>query len=58
MPKPSRVVCRTCGAQLGAVLADRLTVDGHTVEYTPRGGLTIVCTACKTPRPWLDKRGA
>ena len=58
MPKASRVVCHECRAQLGIVLADRLMIDGHPVEYTPRGGLVISCVTCRTPRPWLDKRGA
>ena len=53
MPKSTRVVCRTCGAQLGAVLNDRLLVDGQRVEYAPRDGLTIVCIHLRRggPRP-------
>ena len=58
MPKASRVVCRTCGAQLGIVLNDRLSIAGHQVEYAPRAGLTIICTACRTPRPWQDRHTA
>ena len=58
MPKASRVVCHTCRAQLGVILNDRLTVEGHRIEYGPRGALTITCTTCKTPRPWSERRTA
>jgi RNase P subunit RPR2 len=58
MPKSTRVVCRSCGAQLGAVLNDRVRVQGPLVEYSPSSGLTIICTTCKTPRPWEIRRGA
>ena len=58
MPKASRVTCHACRAQLGVILNDRLTVEGHRVEYGPRGALTITCTACKTPRPWEERKSA
>lgn len=58
MAKATRVVCLTCRAQLGTILNDRLTVEGHRVEYGPRGVLTIVCTACKTVRPWQDRKAS
>ena len=56
MPKSTRVTCHTCRAQLGVILNDRLTVEGHQVQYGPKGALTITCTTCKTPRPWTDRR--
>jgi hypothetical protein len=58
VPKSTRVVCHACRAQLGIILNDRLTVEGHRVEYGPRGALTITCTACKTPRSWEERRTA
>jgi hypothetical protein len=58
MPKSTRVVCRQCGAQLGAVLADRLTVEGHRVDVGPRHEILITCVACKAVRPWTVRRGA
>jgi hypothetical protein len=58
MPKPTRVTCRVCRARLGVILNDRLTVEGHRVEYGPRGILTITCTACKTPRCWEERKSA
>jgi hypothetical protein len=58
VPKASRVVCHACRAQLGVIRNDRLTVEGHRVEYGPRGVLTITCTTCKTPRPWSEQRTA
>jgi hypothetical protein len=53
MPKSSRVVCHTCGAQLGVILNGRLTVEGHRVDVGPGGEITITCMACKTPHPWV-----
>ena len=58
MPKATRVTCHICRAQLGIVLADRLTVEGHRVEYGPRGALTIICTTCTTPRAWQERKTA
>ena len=58
MSKTSRVVCHACRAQLGVILNDRLTVEGHRIEYAPGGALTIVCTACKTPRSWEERKSA
>jgi RNase P subunit RPR2 len=57
MPKATRVICHACRAQLGVVVNDRLTGEGQRVEYGSRGTLTIVCTTCKSPRPWTDRRG-
>jgi hypothetical protein len=50
MPKPTRVICRTCGTQLGSLLNNQLVVWGHEVRYDPRGIVTITCTSCKTER--------
>ena len=58
MPKSTRVTCYTCRAQLGVILNDRLTVVGHQVEYGPRGTFTIVCTMCRTPRSWEERKSA
>jgi hypothetical protein len=58
MPKSTRVTCLACGAQLGAILHDRLTVQGHQVQYGPKGALTITCTSCKAPRAWTARRSA
>jgi hypothetical protein len=58
MPKSTRVTCHACHAQLGIVLADRLTVEGHRVDIGPRGALTITCTTCKTPRSWEERKSA
>lgn len=58
MPKSTRVTCVACRAQLGVILNDRLTVEGHRVEYGPKGALTITCTTCKTARSWQDRKTA
>ena len=58
MPKSSRVTCHACRAQLGIVLADRLTVEGHRVDIGPKGALVITCTTCKTPRIWEERKSA
>jgi RNase P subunit RPR2 len=58
MPKSTRVVCHTCRTQLGIVLTDRLTIEGHRVEVGPRGAVTITCTACKTARIWETRKSA
>ena len=58
MPHTTRVICHACRAQLGVILNGRLTVEGHRVEYGPRGMLTIVCTTCKTPRFWAERKSA
>jgi RNase P subunit RPR2 len=58
VPHTTRVTCHTCRAQLGTVLNDRLTVEGHRVEYGPRGTLTITCTTCKALRPWEERKSA
>jgi RNase P subunit RPR2 len=58
MPKSSRVVCHECGAQLGIVLNDRLSVEGHRVDVGPSSTITIVCTCCKTARSWETRRTA
>ena len=58
MPKSTRVVCHACRAQLGVILNDRLTVEGHRIEYGPGGALIITCTTCKTPRPWRERKSA
>ena len=50
MPKPTRVTCHACRAQLGSVLNDQLLVWGHEIKYGPRGTLTIICTHCKAER--------
>jgi hypothetical protein len=58
VPKATRVTCHACRAQLGVILNDRLTVEGHRVEYGPKGALVIVCTACKTARAWMERKSA
>jgi RNase P subunit RPR2 len=58
MPKTSRVVCRQCGAPLGIVLNDRLTVEGHRVDVGPHGALTITCMTCKSVRVWETRKSA
>ncbi len=58
MPKSTRVTCRACQAQLGIVLNDELTVQGHQVTYHPHGGLTIICTSCKAVRYWETRKSA
>jgi len=58
MPKPTRVTCHACRAQLGSVLNDQLVVWGHEVKYGPRGGVTITCTSCKTERRWEQRRAS
>jgi hypothetical protein len=58
VPKPTRVVCHTCRAQLGSVLDDQLMVWGHEVRYGPRGTLTIVCSHCQAERRWTGRKGA
>lgn len=58
MAKVTRVPCRECGAQLATILNDRLVVAGHEVQYTPRQPLTIICTGCRTPRVWTDRKAS
>ena len=58
MSKSTRVICHECRAQLGIVLADRLTVEGHRVEVGPRGAIAITCTTCKTVRCWETRKSA
>lgn len=58
MPKPTRVTCRTCRAQLGSVLNDQLVVWGHEVRYSPRGGMTITCATCKAERRWEARKAS
>jgi RNase P subunit RPR2 len=58
VPKSTRVTCHTCRAPLGVILNDRLTVEGHRVEYGPKGALVITCTTCKTQRPWVERKTA
>ena len=58
MPKSTRVICHACRAQLGVILNDRLTVQGHQVQYGPKSVLTITCAVCKTPRSWEGRKSA
>jgi RNase P subunit RPR2 len=58
VPKSTRVICHTCGARLGAIRNDRLTVDGHRVDIGPRGAVVITCATCKTARIWETRRSA
>jgi hypothetical protein len=58
MPKPTRVTCYVCRAQLGSVLDDQLIVWGHEVRYGPRGALIIVCSSCQTERRWEQRKAS
>ena len=58
MPKPTRVTCHACRAQLGSVLDDQLLVWGHEVKHGPRGALTIVCAHCKAERRWEARKAS
>jgi len=58
MPKPTRVACHACRAQLGSVLNDQLVVWGHETKYGPRGIVTITCRHCKTERRWEQRRAS
>jgi hypothetical protein len=58
VPKPTRVICHACRAQLGSVLCDQLVVWGHEVRYGPRGALTIVCSHCQAERRWTERRAS
>ncbi len=56
MPKPTRVICHACRAQLGSVLDDQVIVWGHEAKHGPRGVVVITCTYCKAERRWEPRR--